>query len=66
MFPHSDIHKYAQTSLGGKTHNHIEHVLTDKRWHSSVDHVKFLRQDNCDTNHYLVVAEIRQRLSVSE
>jgi hypothetical protein len=28
-FPHHNIHKYAWTSLDGKTHNQIDHILTD-------------------------------------
>ena len=31
MFPHWNIHKYALTSLDGKTHNQINHVLIDRR-----------------------------------
>jgi len=36
MFPHQNIHKYTWTSPDGKTRNHIDHVLIDKRWHLSV------------------------------
>jgi hypothetical protein len=32
-FPYGNIHKYNPTSTHGKTHNQIDHVLTDKRWH---------------------------------
>jgi hypothetical protein len=33
MFPHRKIHKYTWTSPDGKTHNHIGHVLVDRRRH---------------------------------
>jgi hypothetical protein len=36
MFLHQNIHKYTWTSPDGKTHNHIDHVLIDRRWNSSI------------------------------
>jgi hypothetical protein len=36
MFPHQNIHKYTWTSPDGKTHDQIDHVLIDRRWHSSI------------------------------
>jgi hypothetical protein len=36
MFPHRKINKYTWTSPDGKTHNHITHILIDRRWHSSI------------------------------
>ena len=33
MFPHRNIHKYTWTCPDGKTHNQIDHILTDRRWH---------------------------------
>jgi hypothetical protein len=35
MFPHHNIHKFTQTSPDGKTQNQIDHILIDRRWHSS-------------------------------
>jgi len=36
IFPHRNIHKYGWTFPDGKTHNQIEHILIDRRWHSSI------------------------------
>jgi endonuclease/exonuclease/phosphatase family metal-dependent hydrolase len=64
MFPHRNTHKYTWTSPDGKTHNQIDHILIDRRCHSSVLHVRRFREAECDTDHYLVVAKVRERLRV--
>ena len=66
MFPHCNIHKYSWTSPDGKIHNQIDHILMDRRWHSSILDVRSLRGADCDTDHYLVVAKVRERLAVSK
>jgi len=66
MFPHQNIHYYNWTSPDGKTHNQIDHILRDRRWHSSVLDVQSFRGAVCDTNHYLVVAKVRESLEPSK
>jgi hypothetical protein len=66
MFSHHNIHKYTWNSPDGKTHNQIHYVLTDKRRHSSVSDGRSFGGAECDTDHYLVVAEFRERLLVSK
>jgi hypothetical protein len=64
-FPHRDIHKHTWTSPDGMTHNQIDHVLIDKSRHSNILDVRSFRGADCDTDLYLVVAKLRQRISVS-
>jgi len=66
MFPHWNIHKFKCTSPDVKTHNQIDHVLIDRRWHSSVLDVRSFRGADCDTDHYLEIAKIMERLAVGK
>ena len=68
MFPNRNIHNYTWTSSDGKKHNKIDHILTDRRWHSSTSilNVRSFRGANCNTDHYLVVAKVRERLAISK
>jgi len=36
MFPHRNIHKYTWASPDRKNQNQIDHILIDRRWHSSI------------------------------
>jgi len=36
MFPHRTLHLYTWTSSDRKTHNQIDYILIDRRWHSSI------------------------------
>jgi hypothetical protein len=65
-FPHCNIHKYTWTSPDGVTHTPIDHVLIDKRQHSNILDVCSFRFADYDTDHYLVVAKLRDRISVNE
>jgi hypothetical protein len=48
------------------THNPIDHILIDRRQHSSILNVRSFRAADCDTDHYLVVAEFREILAMSK
>jgi hypothetical protein len=60
-----DVHKYTSTS-DVKTHNQTDHVLIGKRRYSNIVDVRSYRGANCDTDHYVVVAKVRHRVSVSK
>ena len=47
-------------------HNQIDHILIDRRRQSSILDVRSFKGADCDTDHYLVVAKIRERLAVSK
>ena len=58
IFPHRNIYLYTWTSFNGKTHNQIDHILRDTRWHSSVLGVRIFGRADCGTDHYLVIAKL--------
>jgi hypothetical protein len=60
VFPHRNIHKFTWRCTEGKTYSQINHILADRRGHSSVLDVRSFRAADCDTDHYLVVAKLRR------
>jgi hypothetical protein len=50
----------------GKTHNQIDHILVDRRRHSNVLDVRSFWAADCDNDHYLVVAKVKERLAVNK
>jgi hypothetical protein len=60
------MHNYTWTSPDGKTHNQIDHIMIDRKWHSRILDVRSFRGVDCDTVHYLVAAKFRERLAVNK
>jgi hypothetical protein len=65
-FPHRKIHKYTWKSPERNTHNQIDHIFIDRSRHSNILDVRSFRGADYDPDHYLVVAEVRERLAVSK
>jgi len=40
--------------------------LIERRWHSSVLDVLNFRIADCDTDHYLLIAKVRERIAVGK
>ena len=38
--------------------------MIDRRWHSSVLDVRSFRGADCDTDHYLVIAKVREQYQI--
>jgi hypothetical protein len=66
MFPYRNIHKYTWTFPDGKNHNQIDHILVDRRRHPNILDVQSYKAADCDTDHYLVVAKVTERLAVNK
>jgi hypothetical protein len=65
-FSHRKIHKYTWTCPEGYTHKQIDHVLIGRRRHLSILDVQSFKGVDCDTDNYLVVPKVRERLAVSK
>jgi hypothetical protein len=62
-FNHKIIHRSAWKSLGGKTENQRDHLLTDKRNLSNLIDFGSYRGANIESDHYLVGIKLRARIS---
>jgi hypothetical protein len=60
MLPHRNVDKYTRIFTDGETHNQTDHIFTDRRGHSSALGVWPFRGADRDTNHYLVVAKVKE------
>ena len=67
-FKHKDIHKgtWLIKKIKNKSTNQIDHMLVDNRHASNVMDVRTYRGANIDSDHYLVTARIRARISIAK
>jgi hypothetical protein len=49
-----------------KTHIQIDHILVDRKRHSNALDVRSFKAADCDSDHYLVVAKVKERLAVNK
>lgn len=63
MFEHKRIHKQTWISNDGVTRNQIDHVLVNARYGSNIIDVRSLRGVDADSDHLLVRAKVRARIS---
>jgi hypothetical protein len=50
----------------GKPTNQIDHILVDRRRHSNILDVRSYTAADCDSDHYLAMAKVRERLAVNK
>ncbi|XP_055855997.1 uncharacterized protein LOC129919171 [Episyrphus balteatus] len=62
-FPYLKIHKGTWKSPDQSTVNQIDHIAIDARHSSSIMDVRTFRGANIDSDYYLVVANVRMRIS---
>ena len=65
-FLHKNIHKETWISPNGQTHNQIDHIFINRRRQPSILDIRSFREADCDSDHYLLTAKLRERLSVSK
>ncbi|KAK2723016.1 hypothetical protein QYM36_003266 [Artemia franciscana] len=58
QYRHKDIHKYTWTSPDGTTRNQINHFLINRKWRSSLQDVRTLREADAGSEHSLCIAKI--------
>jgi exonuclease III len=63
IFEHKDIHKATWVSQDISSEKQIYHVLIDSRHLYNLLNVRTFRGANVDSDHYLVIARIRSRIS---
>ena len=62
FFTHHPRRLYTWTSPDGKTRNQIDHIAISFKWRSSVKDTRTLPGADCNTDHQLLISQIKVRL----
>jgi len=63
MFQHKNVHKPTWTAPDRSFERYIDHMVIDARHMSDLMDIRSYRGGNMDSNHYLVIARMRARIS---
>jgi hypothetical protein len=66
MFSHHNIHKFTWSSPDGKAYSQIYSIFDRQKTAFKYSDVLSFRAADCDTDHYLVVTKVREKLAVSK
>jgi sorting nexin-29 len=65
LFQHKNIHKATWRSPDGSYSNQIDHMLISSRYRTNLMDVKTFRGANLDSDHYLVICKLREKISLA-
>lgn len=63
LFPHPRVHKVTWVSPDGRTENQIDHITISRKWRGSLLDVRNKRGADIASDHHLVLATIRIKIS---
>uniref|UniRef100_A0A0L8G0E8 Endonuclease/exonuclease/phosphatase domain-containing protein n=1 Tax=Octopus bimaculoides TaxID=37653 RepID=A0A0L8G0E8_OCTBM len=63
LFPHRRCHKTTWVSPDQQTENQIDHIALRQRWRSSLQDVRAKREADIGSDHHLVIAKLKVKLS---
>lgn len=66
LFPHRRCHKITWVSPDHQTENQIDHIIVRQRWRSSLQDVRVKRGADIGSDHHLVVAKLKMKLSAKK
>ena len=62
IFPHKNIYELTWKTADGRTIYQIDHVITNKKWRTSLLDVKVYRGADINSDHYMLSAKVKLML----